>query len=239
VFVATVIVIGVFFGASAINGFLGFGCGIVGMTVLTLTHGVVHAASLVNLMGLLISGLMAWMMREHIQWRILVPILPTGIAGVAIGVFLLGSLDGAFMTRALGGVVIAIAGWNLWGQQTTRALGPAWGAAAGAASGVLSGAMNTGGPPMVAYLYGRPETPDQLKATLQVVFTIWSLCRVPIAASQGMMTQQVLIESAIGLPAVFVGLAVGTRLARRISAERFRTVSWIAFAGMGLVLLLK
>lgn len=233
------IVVFVFFLAGCVNGFLGFGAGIVGMTVLALTHDLVHAAGLVNIQSLLISGLMVWMLREHVLWKLTVPLLSTGLLGVFVGVWALGAIDPVVMTRLLGGVVVAIALKNLLGSGKQREYGPAWGAGAGLVAGVLQGAMNTGGPPVVAYLYGRPEPPDALKATTNVIFTAMALTRLPVAIASGQIGWALVMEAAVAVPALVVGSALGIRLSRRLAPERFRTVSWVAFCVLGVILVLK
>ncbi len=109
----------------------------------------------------------------------------------------------------------------------------------GFAAGVLGGAFNTGGPPLVAHLYRRPESPDALRGTIQALFLSISLCRAPVAWGHGMMSAEVLWHAACALPLVAIGLRVGATLGRRLPAWQFRRTAWYALGLLGFVLMIR
>jgi len=230
--------IAAFVTAGFVNGFLGFGAGILAMAFMTLSHDVLHAAGLVNVAGLFATTVMAWMLRKHICWREVRAMLPTGLLGVFVGVYLLGSIDGEAMTRVLGATVILIALVYLFKSTPPRIHGRGWGASAGFVGGMLQGAMNVGGPPVVAYVYGRPDPPDVAKATTQCIFLAFGTARALSAYSQGMLTEAIAWDFLAAAPASVVGLVVGMRLSQRLSPERFRRVAWVAFGLLGACLML-
>ncbi|MFT7622267.1 MAG: putative membrane protein YfcA [Myxococcota bacterium] len=236
--VSTLIVCAVVVAAGFVNGLLGFGAGIIAMLVLSATHGLVHAASLVNILSVVLTSYMAFALRSYIDKAAVKLVLPAGLLGVAAGVFLLDSLPEQLMTRTLGAVVILFAAWNLRPQAKPSPLAAPWGVVAGLASGVLQGAMNTGGPPLVAYLYSKPGEPNIAKATTQVIFVFFALMRLPIAAAHGMITTEVLWDALFAVPTVLIGISLGLRMGERIAPERFRRLVWVAFAAMGLGLIL-
>lgn len=223
--------------ASFAQGFLGFGFGILAMSALA-SQGLLHAAGVVNLTGVLTTAGLAAALWRHIDWKLAAPILPAAAAGVAAGVLALGTWHEAGMTRALGAVVVAIALYNLAGRAPARPLPRLWGVPVGALSGALAGAFNIGGPPVIAYLYSRPATPSQMKATTQLVFFSMAVLRVPMALSQGMFSPQIVRDAAIGAPVLALGLLGGIAAGHRLSPARFRTISWIFFGILGLKLAL-
>ena len=101
------------FVASLVQGFLGFGFGIVAMTGLTFSHDLLHAAGVVNLTGLLVTSTVLWALRRHTLWGTAGRILPGILVGVLLGVTALSSLDRSWMVRALGVTVVGISAWNL------------------------------------------------------------------------------------------------------------------------------
>ena len=105
----------VFFVSSAIAGFLGFGNGIVCISVLALTHGVTEAAGLTNFASLTSCTALLYMLRQHVDWRSAGLLLSTGLVGVLIGVQVLANVDGALMKGGLGVIVIGICLFNLRG----------------------------------------------------------------------------------------------------------------------------
>ncbi len=224
--------------AAAVQGFLGFGFGIVAMSGLTLSVDLLHAAGVVNVTGMLVTSSVFWALRHGTLWRRVGRILPGMVAGVAIGVTALGHLDREWMVRALGVTVVGISAWNL----LARGLRPPRDArivdlGVGLVSGMLGGAFNTGGPPLVAHLYRRPEPPDSIKATVQVLFLSVGLTRLPLATAQGLMDASIWRDSLLAAPFALAGLALGIAAGRRLGAERFRRVAWVALGTLGLALL--
>lgn len=220
-----------------VQGFFGFGFGILAMAGLTLSSDLIHASGVVNLTGLLLTLTMAWQLRRSILWPLAWRIAPGIVVGVVIGVTALRTLDGEWMVRALGVVIVAVASWNLFTPGLRGRDSRPLDVAVGLLGGALSGAFNAGGPPVVAHLYRRPEHPEALKATVQALFTGMSLTRLPVASAQGLLDQAVLRDAALGLPLLLVGVLVGTRLARRVQPDRFRQACWVAFAALGVALL--
>jgi hypothetical protein len=222
-----------------VQGFLGFGYGIVAMSGLTLAGDLVHAAGVVNLTDLLLTGSLALRMRKVVLWRVVGRVLPGALLGVLIGVTALGSLDREWMVRALGASIVAVALWNVTAPSLRTHEAPLWDGGVGLLAGLLSGAFNTGGPPLVAHLYRRREDPVALKATIQAAFLAMSLTRLPTAAAQGLVGQAVWRDALLAAPLVLVGAWCGTTLAGRVPAERMRSGAWAALGTLGVALLVS
>jgi len=226
--------------AGALQGFLGFGFGIVAMSGLTLSQDLIRAAGVVNLVGLVATSGQLWSLRAHTVWPTVRSIAPALVLGVALGVTALRTVDGSLMVRALGVTTVAIALWNLARPRLRAgASSPGVDRAVGFVSGILGGAFNTGGPPLIAHLYRGPETPDQIRATIQALFLTISTSRLLIAASQGLFDRAIVLDALFSIPAMGIGLLAGFALSRRVGAERFRVASWIALGVLGLVLVLR
>ena len=230
----------VFFVSSAIAGFLGFGNGIVCISVLALTHGVTEAAGLTNFASLTSCTTLLYILRRHVDWKSAGLLLTTGLVGVLVGVQVLANVDGSLMKGGLGVIVIGICLFNLrGGPGTSGELGTPWALFAGFSAGALQGALNTGGPPIVAYLYSRPITPDMAKATTQVVFIAMGLLRLASSVDEGLIDAELALTGMSLAPLVIVGLVIGNRLSQRVSPERFKRVTWIALGALGVVLIVS
>jgi uncharacterized membrane protein YfcA len=230
---------GILLVAALTQGFLGFGFGIVAMTGLTLSRDLLHAAGLVNVSGILVTGSVLLALRRDILWRPALRIAPWILVGVVVGVSALDSLDRELMVRTLGVTIIAISLWNLRSASPSSGESSLWDGLAGLIGGLLAGAFNTGGPPIVAHLYRRPDPPQAIKATIQLVFLTMGLIRLPTASAQGLMTAAIWTEAALAAPFALGGLLSGIWLGRRVSPTRFRQASWIALGGLGAVLVLS
>jgi uncharacterized membrane protein YfcA len=222
--------------ASFIAGFFGFGFGIVATAGLSLTMDLVHAANVVNIASPFVTASLFWQLRAHVAWRTVRRIAPWLVAGVFGGVFALATLDSGVLVRALGVFVVAVSLWNLSATPLRIPESVAGDALAGGLSGLFGGAFNSGGPPLIAYVYSRPGSPDALKATLQALFLCSTFARMAIASAQGVMTESVLWDAALATPFAICGQYVGNRLSSRLSGERFRRAAWLGLLALGVVL---
>jgi len=159
--------------------------------------------------------------------------IPGVLVGVVLGVSALGALDRDLMVRTLGITIIAISLWNLRTPTLQTGEAPIRDGLAGLLGGLLGGAFNTGGPAIVAHLYRRPDPPQALKATNQLVFLTMGLARLPTAAAQGQMTSAIWVDAAIMIPFLVAGLLTGIWLGRRVRPAQFKRVSWLALGAMG------
>jgi hypothetical protein len=225
--------------AALTQGFLGFGFAIVAMAGLTLSRDLLHAAGVVNITGILVAGSVLFALRREVLWRPALRIIPGIAVGVVLGVAALGSLDRDLMVRTLGVTIIAISLWNLRTPSIQTRESPIWDGITGLVGGLLGGAFNTGGPPVVARLYRRPDPPQAVKATNQLVFLTSGLVRLPTATAQDLMTASIWTEAGVLAPFVLAGLLTGIWLSRRVSPTQFRRVSWLALGAMGGALVLS
>jgi hypothetical protein len=224
---------------AALQGFLGFGFGIAAMSLLTLSHDLLHAAALVNVTGLFVTGTLLFTLRRSALWRRALQILPGLLVGIVVGVLALRHVERAWMVRLLGATVIGISAWNLAAPRLHPPRSRALDLGVGLLSGLLGGAFNTGGPPLVAHLYAQREAPEAAKATIQALFLTTSLTRLPLSAAQGLVAPAVWRDATLAAPFAVAGLALGVALARRVGPEQFRRAAWVGLGALGVVLLVS
>lgn len=197
--------------AGVVQGLSGFGFGIVAMSLLPLIVDLRVAAPFVTLLAALAC---LATLRGHWRWvdwgetRLLFVVLAIGLP---IGLWGLDNLPRPFVMRVLGVSLIVGALQDVVMRQ--RVVLPRWsGGVLGLVSGILSGALNMGGPPLLLYLRGRPIEGSSLVATLHLLFTFSAVTRSGLAASFGLVTNQVVILLAVAaLPAVG-GMVLGGRI---------------------------
>ena len=222
--------------ASFVAGFFGFGFGITATAGLSLSMPLVHAANVVNLASPFVTASLFWQLRAHVAWRSVRRIAPWLALGVVAGVFALARFDGSLLVRVLGAFVVAVSLWNLSARPLRVPETTLGDAVAGGLSGLFGGAFNSGGPPLIAYVYSRPGPPEQLKATLQALFLVSSFARMAIASGQGVMTSDALSEAALATPFAVAGQYLGHALSARLSGERFRRAAWLGLLALGVLL---
>jgi uncharacterized membrane protein YfcA len=224
--------------AALVQGFFGFGFGILAMGGLTLTQDLIHASGIVNITAVVVMVWLTFQLRHDILYRLTLRMLAPVLLGVFLGVIALGLFDRDLMVSILGATIVIVALWNLV-QPRLRSRESAWlDAAMALLGGLLSGALNAGGPPLIIHLYRRPEHPEVLKATLQSLLLTMAVSRLPIAAAHGLLSGRIWAEAALMVPFVMAGVAGGIALARRIPPERFRRACWVALGLLGVGLLI-
>lgn len=209
------------------------------MSVLAVSVGIVQASGIVNVTAFIQVAWVAWALRRQIRGDYVRRLIPGIAVGLGLGLFTLKHADPTWLVRALGTTIAGIAAWNLAATRGHGVGSRFWDFAVGFASGAIGGAFNTGGPPIVAYLYRRADPPEVLKATVQMTFLVFTSVRFITASAVGLIDAQILTRAALLTPVVVAGSIVGLNLARRVSPERFRTVSWVALGLLGVLLVVR
>ena len=174
---------------------------------------------------------------------------PGDAVGIPFGIFVLVKAPQDILIRVLGVVLIASAVRSAKpnGASTeceapgTRTL---WSTVValvvGASTGALAGAFNTGGPPVIAYVYCRPGTKEQRTATLQTVFAISVIARIIVMAAPpaSLYAVPILLVALACLPGAVLGSFAGQALFKRLPQRALEIVVTLFLLGIGLKLLI-
>ena len=233
--------------AGFVRGLTGFGYGLVAMALLPLFLDLPRAAAIVAVLDLMVSGVAFLANRKHYDWRCGLNLVVGSCCGIPIGVYLLVRVPPDFLLRLLGAVMITAA-LNEWrirrcsykdshkdshNGSPTRSM-PAWlGFPLGVFSGALGGALNTGGPPAIAYAYSQPWSKQQIVALLQVMFGLAALLRLFFFGAGGLVTPASLqLLTWAALP-VFASILLGTLMCHKLPQTQLRTGIFVFLAVMG------
>ena len=125
--------------------------------------------------------------------------------------------------RLLGGCLCVLVWFDLTTKREEISHWPSWaGWCAGLASGTLSGAFNIGGPPLVAYVYGRPWPKEQQVATLSGLFLTGGIIRLGLLMSQGEVRTSSWTSAAWAVGPLILAVVCGHRLLRYVPQRRLR-----------------
>lgn len=235
----TLQVIGIVFVATFVRGLTGFGNALVAMPLLALVVNMKVASPLVAMTAILMAVLMLvtnWR-QVHIRsaWRLLLASAP----GVYIGLKLLTSAEGPGLRIGLAIFILSYSVYDLCRPRLAHLENENWAYLAGFVSGVIGGACNANGPPIVIYGTMRGWNPEKFRATLQGFFLPAGLFILVGHAAKGLWTDQVVHLFLWSLPSVFVGITLGSLLAKRVKKEHFRVVIHTVLIGSALMLLWK
>jgi uncharacterized membrane protein YfcA len=238
----SLLVIATFLLAGTIKGVIGLGLPTISMGLLGLAMAPVQAAalliipaSLTNLWQLAFGG------HLHTLIRRLWPLLLAIFIGTGLGTLWIGMAGGPWMVRALGGalLVYALSGLAL---PTLRVDGrvESWLAPlCGLLTGVITSATGVFVIPAVPYLQALGLSKDELVQALGLSFTVSTLALAAGLWWRGALGGGELSASLLALVPALLGMWLGQWLRRRISAELFRRVFFIALGGLGAHMLIS
>lgn len=236
------ILIAIMFIGSAVQGATGFGFGLLAVAALSLFEPLKFTTPLLAVLNIPVTVYVLCQLRHAVVWPRLLVILAGTLIGIPFGVFVLVNWPQAVLMRVLGVVLLAaglrsaMPSRNGDGGETSACRPTTWldkglQFAVGLAVGALGGAFNTGGPPIVAYMYCQPWTKEERTAALQAIFGINIVARILVMSLAGLYKPEVLVTAAACLPGAVGGMFLGYWIFRRVpprSLELFVTVFLLA-----------
>ena len=178
-------------------------------------------------------------LRRGLNGRDVLPLLPFLVAGMLIGVFILVSVPGDVLLPILG-VFVAVFGLYYAIRRESALRFGRWTAAPfGLLSGTTASLFGVGGPFQVMYLVGRGSTPEEIRATMPVIFMFTTAGRIVLFSIAGLMSREVLVTAALLVPVMLLGLWFGNRLHLNISRDHAVRVIGTLLTLSGVSLLLR
>ncbi len=216
----------------------GFGFALVVMPLATLILGLKIAAPLVALAGLTLYTINLLRYRQAINLHEIVRLGVAAALGVPLGVWVLVNLAEGFIKSLLGFILVAYALFNFVRPVTCQIISSRWGYLAGLATGCLGGAYNTPGPPLIVYGTLRHWQREEFRAILQTLFFLTGALTVTSHWLAQLITPTILMMYLLIVPALVIGIVIGSRLDQRIDHATFRliVVGMIFVLGLSLII---
>jgi uncharacterized membrane protein YfcA len=223
--------------AAIVRGFSGFGFSLLSITALSLILPVAEIIPSIFLLEIAASiNLIPGIWRE-IHWSSLRWLMLGYVIGLPIGVYALINAPAAPAQIALGLFVIGTATLMLRGFHLAKTPGAAASTATGVASGLLNGAFGIGGPPVILFYFSTPGAAAIGRASIIFFFLFTDFLGVTYLAHQGLVTAQSVVQFALWVPALLVGVWVGAHGFKRMDQQAFRRwvlLILIALAALGI-----
>ncbi len=181
-----------------------------------------------------------WVYRRHINWKLAIAPMCMVLAGDVLGVLLLKNVDVTAMKAVFGVVLILLSVEQLWRElrgKPGRKAHPALMLMLGISAGVLCGMFGVGA--LLAAYLSRVTTDDSTyKGTMSVIFTVENAFRIVAYSVTGLLTTASLINAAMLLPFMGLGLFLGIRLSSRMNARTMRIIIGVMLLISGIPLVL-
>lgn len=232
----TLVFITVFF-AVFTHSATGFGLAMVSMPILAGLVGIRTATPLIVLVAIVIEITLLIRYKSELNLKAVWRITVAGAIGIPLGVWALNTLDENIVLTVLGIFIILYALYALLNFKLPSLEGNIWPFGIGFVSGVIGGAYNFTGPLVIIYGNCRNWQPKEFKGNMQGYFLVGSIVAFVSHTLAGNMTQAVVHNLAISLPATIFGLIAGLSLDKYLNPEVFRKIILIGliFAGVRLI----
>ena len=181
------------------------------------------------------DGFAFFIYRKNLEWRRVGQLLPSALAGILLGWWVLGRVNDLQTARIVGAVIAAMLALHVWRQRQVRdqvvaELAPWFGIAAGLIAGFATMVANAAGPVMTLYLLARRLPKLEFLGTGAAFFLVINWIKVPFSAQLGLLTMPSLTLNLLLLPAVALGALAGPWVVRRIDQSVFEQTALILAA---------
>ena len=212
------------------SGF-GVGLGSLAVPLMALAVTVPQAAAMLMPVLLLVDMLGLAAFRKYFDRRLVLFLIPFGLAGTLIGTFSFKLLDEKLVAGLVGlFTLLFLAQRLLFPPKPDSPSPPRWlGAILTTMSGFTSFIAHAGAPPINAYVIPMRLAPVTFAATMAVFFTVMNLSKWIPYAWLGLLDARTMATSITLLPFAPIGVWVGVRLAKRIKPALFYR---LVYAGM-------
>jgi uncharacterized protein len=242
--IAVIVLAGIALFAAFVNGALGYGFSslTVPLALVFYTNRILNPAVVLIEIFLNLCVLVINLNGVPAVWKRVFPILIGLLPGIAVGAFVLASLQPGWIkfgtyTVILPLILVQAAGWR-------RPIRSTWliGLPFGTALGILYSVTTISGPPLAILFNNQGMVKSEFRAGLALVRVAESSVTAVVYYQLGLFiaeSQNILL---VFVPSVVLGLPLGAYLIRRLDAETFRRISmsfdaWVVGFGFSRVLI--
>ena len=225
--------------AAIVRGFSGFGFSLLAVTSLSLLLPAQEVVPSIFMLEVAASLHLLPGIWKDVHWKSLVPLIIGCLIATPLGVYLLAHAPQAPMQIALGIFVLVAVAMMALGYVMKSMPNPLTSTLVGAASGFCNGAFGIGGPPVILFYFASPAGHIAGRASVIAFFLATDLIGLMFQAGEGLVTKDAFIRALIFLPALLLGVWLGSRGFKSANQETFRKVVLAIMALLGAITLIK
>ena len=195
----------------------GFGLALVSMPLLAGLIGIKTATPLIVLVAIVGEIILLIRYKSDLNIKAVWRLTVAGAIGIPLGVWALKEFDEQIILTVLGIFIVLYALYALLNFKLPALEGSIWQYGFGFVSGVIGGAYNLTGPLVIIYGNCKNWQPKEFKGNLQGYFLVGSVVAVISHALASNITQEVVNNFILTLPAIGIGLLAGLSLDKYIN----------------------
>ena len=227
--------------AYTVKGLIGFGNPLISAPILSMRLDNVVITPGTLLLDCPVNGYITWKNRRSFQWRKILPLMAANLCGVIPGTLLL-RFSLPWVIKTVLGVVVVFLGLEM----ATRSLRPArtgkdllWlrlvvAFFSGACSGLFGINMF-----IVAYLQRTARDYSEFKGSMCFLFFGENIFRLCTYAVNGLLTPDVLLFSAVSVPAAALAMLLAVRVGPRLDEKKLQKAAIVLFILGGVSIIVK
>lgn len=227
-----------------IKGFFGFGGAFFSVPMLSLIMDIKFVVPVYLLFDLFAESVMCTVTRKDIRMDLFFEMLIGMLLGTLLGTYFLVSFSSLVLKRVFGVIILITAmhmylNYNRHVAQLKLKLSWLWSDITGFVSGLFGAMYGMNGPPIATYLgvIGLPKI--NFRATIFGISFVNNLAILGLYAYAGLMTRSVIATAVFLIPALLIGLWLGTRLHQKVDERQFRKVLAVLLMVVAVVLIFK
>ena len=225
--------------ASVIRGYAGFGFSAIVVAGASLFLPTREVVPLVLLLEIIASLQMATQVWRHVNWRMVLSILATSILFIPLGQYVLLWVEIESM-RVIAAILLLVAvALTATGRFFSFKNDPKGWFLIGTVSGFMNGLLAMGGMWAMIFLLGSGAPIATMRASLVALLFATDFYAVLAGSGQGLVNSIILVRFIWVIPALFVGVWIGSRKFESSNADTYKKVVLWVLATLAVTLLLK
>jgi uncharacterized membrane protein YfcA len=232
------LVAGIILVASMVKGLTGFGFALTSLPMLSLFLAPKTAVPLITVCSVFLDGYTLYEAREHVQYKKIIPLVVSGIAGMVLGTYFLVSLDSQIIKLVIGVITVLFTVASFMGVKREISNTRLASIPVGLMSGILGGSMSISGPPIVLFFNNQNVEKMVFRANLIAYFFCLYFATVPAYILNDLITVELVKSSAVLVPVMFMGATIGIRLSKKLDENVFKRIALLLILITGVMAIL-
>ncbi len=225
--------------AAIVQGTTSFGFSLIAIPLLSMILPLKAFVPMIIIFSFLMNATLFKFLKGQFDKKRVLVLVISGLLSTVLGIRLLSIVENDLLKMVVGIILILSGVTMMFGfkiKLKNRLVGDI---IAGMISGVLNGSISLSGPPIILLLNNEGANKDNFRKTLTSFFLLLNLFSLPIFFINGLITEDILLKSAINLPALGIGIYIGLKLGKKISEEHFKKITILLIILMGLMSLIS
>ncbi len=225
--------------AFAIKGSMGFAEGVVMVSLMALFMDVRAILPVTVIVSILADALLLLYIRSHFDVQLLRFVIVGIIAGVLVGYLILNVLESDLIKKLFAAFLIIYAIKIISEKSSAlRRVNELLGIPAGFCAGFMDVLFGSPGPPLAVYFHHQIHSKQVFRATIIAALVVSHILRFGTYAYSGLLTQESLVFPLYLIPAMLLGLFVGSRIHMKFDEVVFKKAIGVMLLIIGIVLML-